>query len=86
MNLILREEGALFEIIECDNVISAIGQNPEDIYDAKILKTDYNYLVCDDLSTNIAGVYAGGDIVLGAKTVVEAMVCGRRVAKKILAE
>lgn len=75
-----------FEIIECDNVISAIGQNPEDIYDVKILKTDYNYLVCDDLSTNIAGVYAGGDIVLGAKTVVEAMVCGRRVAKKILAE
>ncbi|MDE7213698.1 MAG: NAD(P)-dependent oxidoreductase [Anaeroplasmataceae bacterium] len=75
--------GKLCEI-SCDAIISAIGQDPEDIYDVGSLKTDYKYLVCDDLKTNIEGIYAGGDIVLGAKTVVEAMDCGRKVAQKIL--
>lgn len=70
--------------ISCDAIISAIGQDPEDIYNLGKLKTDYKYLVCEDLETNIKGIYAGGDIVLGAKTVVEAMDCGRKVAKKIL--
>lgn len=71
--------------IKCDYIISAIGQNPDDIYDVKTLKTDHNYLVCDDdFKTNVDGIYAGGDIVLGAKTVVEAMVCGIKVAKKII--
>ncbi|MCM1130279.1 MAG: NAD(P)-dependent oxidoreductase [Roseburia sp.] len=70
--------------ISCDAIISAIGQDPEDIYDVGRLETDYKYLVCNDLETNIKGIYAGGDIVLGAKTVVEAMVCGRKAAQKIL--
>lgn len=70
----------------CNQVISAIGQAPEDIFDGQVLKTDHLYLACDDLKTNVEGIYAGGDIVLGAKTVVEAMVCGRKVAKMILEE
>ncbi|MDE6656536.1 MAG: NAD(P)-dependent oxidoreductase [Anaeroplasmataceae bacterium] len=70
--------------IACNAIISAIGQDPEDIYDIGTLTTDYKYLVCNDLETNVAGIYAGGDIVLGAKTVVEAMDCGRQVARKIL--
>ncbi|MDE7161997.1 MAG: FAD-dependent oxidoreductase [Anaeroplasmataceae bacterium] len=70
--------------ILCDAIISAIGQDPEDIYDKHVLATDHKYLVCDGLKTNIEGIYAGGDIVLGAKTVVEAMDCGRQVAKLIL--
>ncbi|MDE5855941.1 MAG: FAD-dependent oxidoreductase, partial [Anaeroplasmataceae bacterium] len=70
--------------ISCDAIISAIGQDPEDIYDLGNFETDYKYLVCDDLKTNIKDIYAGGDIVLGAKTVVEAMDCGRKVAQKIL--
>lgn len=70
--------------ISCDAIISAIGQDPEDIYDLGNIKTDYKYLVCDDLETSIKGIYAGGDIVLGAKTVVEAMACSRKVAQKIL--
>ena len=70
--------------ISCNAIISAIGQDPEDIYDLGSFKTDYKYLVCDELETSIKGIYAGGDIVLGAKTVVEAMACGRKVAQKIL--
>ena len=70
--------------ISCNAIISAIGQDPEDIYDTGNFQTDYKYLVCEDLETNIKDIYAGGDIVLGAKTVVEAMDCGRKVAQKIL--
>lgn len=73
-----------YEIISCDQIISAIGQNPADIYDAKQLSTDHLYLSCDEFRTNVSGIYAGGDIVLGAKTVVEAMVCGRKAAQLIL--
>lgn len=75
-----------YSVIACDQIISAIGQNPADIYDAKVFKTDYGYLACEDLKTNVDGIYAGGDIVLGAKTVVEAMVCGKKAARKILEE
>lgn len=74
----------VYEEIACNGIIRAIGQDPENIYDKSILATDHNYLVCEDLKTNIDGIYAGGDIVLGAKTVVEAMVCGRKVAELIL--
>lgn len=75
--------GKLCEIV-CDHIICAIGQSPKNIFDAGILKTDSNYLVCDEFKTNIDGIYAGGDVVLGAKTVVEAMQCGRKVAEMIL--
>ncbi|MDE5868212.1 MAG: FAD-dependent oxidoreductase [Anaeroplasmataceae bacterium] len=72
-----------YTILECESIISAIGQNPEDLYDMGVLKTDSLYLSCEDLKTNVAGIYAGGDIVLGAKTVVEAMACGKRAAHLI---
>lgn len=70
--------------ISCNAIICAIGQEPEDIYDCQMLKTDSKYLVCEEFKTNIDNIYAGGDILLGAKTVVEAMDCGRKVAKMIL--
>lgn len=73
-----------FCLISCNTIISAIGQDPENIYDKGDFKVDHNYLVTEDLQTNIPGIYAGGDIVLGAKTVVEAMSCGRKVAEMIL--
>ncbi len=70
--------------IPCQFIISAIGQIPENIFDAKILKTDYNYICAENLKTNIDGIYTGGDIHLGAKTVVEAMRCGREFARMVL--
>ena len=39
----------------------------------------------DDLATSIAGVYAGGDIVTGAATVIEAMGAGRKAARSMKA-
>lgn len=70
--------------IKCDQIISAIGQVPNKIFSDKYFKTDHGYLVCDNFKTSVDHIYAGGDIVLGAKTVVEAQKCGRIVAKMIL--
>lgn len=72
--------------ISCDFIISAIGQIPEDIYNEGILKTDCGYLCAEDLKTNVDKIYTGGDIYLGAKTVVEAMRCGRDFARRVLEE
>lgn len=71
--------------IPCDNIVSAIGQVPEPLFKGKF-KTDKGNLICDDMQTSIPHIYAGGDIVLGAKTVVEAQKCGRIAAKRILSE
>lgn len=71
-----------YEVIECNNIISAIGQVPNKIF--KEIKEDHGYLVCDEMKTSIEHIYAGGDIVLGAKTVVLAQKTGRIAAKHIL--
>ncbi len=44
------------------------------------------YIATDDnLATSMAGVYAGGDIVTGAATVIEAMGAGRKAARNMKA-
>lgn len=74
-----------FMEIPCDFIISAIGQIPEDIYNESKITTDQGYICAEGLKTNIDRIYVGGDIHLGAKTVVEAMRCGREFAKIVLA-
>ncbi len=79
------------EIIPCDNVIAAIGQFPDlDFLDndeeaKQIERTRWNSIQTDDLTmaTNITGVFAAGDSVLGAATVVEAIGTGRKAARSI---
>ncbi len=71
--------------IPCNNIISAIGQVPEPLF-KNMFKVGKGYLICDDMQTSVPHIYAGGDIVLGAKTVVEAQKCGRIAAKRILSE
>jgi glutamate synthase (NADPH/NADH) small chain len=75
--------GSEFEIA-CDTVIMAVGTraNPL-ISDAApgLELTSRGYIVTDDEgSTSLPGVYAGGDIVTGAATVIEAMGAGKRAA------
>ena len=73
-----------FVTLKCDYIISAIGQVPDDIYDVNVIKTDHKYICADNLETNVKNIFVGGDIYLGAKTVVEAMRTGREVANKII--
>lgn len=72
--------------INCDYVISAIGQNPDkSLYDLNQIETDYGYIKANDsFMTNIDNIYVGGDITLGAKTVVEAERCAKEFVKAIL--
>jgi len=75
--------GSEFEI-ETDMVVFAIGTNANPILgQTSGLKLDKRgYIATDEsLATSIAGVYAGGDIVTGAATVIEAMGAGRKAAR-----
>lgn len=79
--------GSAFEF-ECDSVVFAIGTNANPILgQTSGLKLDKRgYIATDDeLATSIAGVYAGGDIVTGAATVIQAMGAGRRAARAMKA-
>jgi glutamate synthase (NADPH/NADH) small chain len=75
--------GSEFEI-ETDMVVFAIGTNANPILGqtSKLKLNKRGYIETDDsLATSIAGVYAGGDIVTGAATVIQAMGAGRKAAR-----
>ena len=74
----IKIEGSEFEI-EVDNVISAIGQRVEvDFFPEEDLRSD-----SDTLETQLPNVFAGGDAVRGASTLIKAIADGKRVAETI---
>ena len=79
-------EGSEFNI-DVDTVIVAIGNdsNPLIKQTTPSLETNKwgNIIVDENCKTSIDGIYAGGDIVLGAATVILAMGQGRIAAKSI---
>lgn len=78
-------EGDRFEV-KADLVIPAIGQKTDLARLADGLETDkWNSVIADPVTqaTNVAGVFAGGDLVTGAATVVEAFGAGKRAAESI---
>jgi glutamate synthase (NADPH/NADH) small chain len=81
-------EGSNF-IFEVDTVVYALGTqaNPIIARTTPGLKTNkWGYIEIDEETgmTSIPGVFAGGDIVTGSATVIEAMGAGRRAARGIL--
>jgi dihydropyrimidine dehydrogenase (NAD+) subunit PreT len=72
--------------LDVDMIIKAAGQVPfEDlILDIGILNKNGKIVIDDNCSTNIAGVFAGGDAVNGGKEVVDAVEDGKRGAAAIL--
>ena len=75
--------GSEFEI-DCDTVIMAVGTRANPLVSAAAPDLALNkrgYIETDeDGSTSLPGVYAGGDIVTGAATVILAMGAGKRAA------
>jgi glutamate synthase (NADPH/NADH) small chain len=72
-----------------DNVVVAIGQGPNPILlrSTKGLNLNkHGYIQADPetMATNIPGVYAGGDIVTGAATVIAAMGAGKIAARQMV--
>ncbi len=73
---------------EADMIIYAIGTNANPILGqtSKLKLNKWGYIEVDEnLATSMAGVYAGGDIVTGAATVILAMGAGRKAARSIKA-
>ncbi len=80
-------KGSEYEI-ECDTVIMALGTSPNPLISATTKGLEVNRkkcIVADDISgaTSREGVFAGGDAVTGAATVILAMGAGKNAAKGI---
>ncbi len=79
-------EGSEFTI-DCDDAIVTIGQRPDPLFNRELdAQTDRSGLIYTDpitLATNKPGVFAGGDVVVGAGTLSEAVAAGRRAAESI---
>ena len=78
--------GSEFEI-ECDVVIMALGTSPNPLIKDTTAGLDTTRRGCivadEDGRTSRPGVFAGGDAVTGAATVILAMGAGRKAAKAI---
>jgi glutamate synthase (NADPH/NADH) small chain len=73
-------------VLDVDMVIKAAGQVPFEglVDELKIKNSKGKISVGDNYSTNLAGVFAGGDAVNGGKEVVDAVEDGKHGAKAIL--
>ncbi|HEX2884607.1 MAG TPA: NADPH-dependent glutamate synthase [Candidatus Limnocylindria bacterium] len=73
--------------IDCDMVVVAIGTRSNPLLTSTapdLAVNSWGYIVTDDFGmTSMPGVFAGGDIVRGAATVILAMGDGKRAAKAI---
>jgi glutamate synthase (NADPH/NADH) small chain len=74
-------------VIDVDTVIVAIGQKPNPLI-GKVtpnlkVNPDGTVWVDEHLMTSIPGVFAGGDIITGADTVISAMGAGKKAASQI---
>lgn len=78
--------GSEFEI-DCDVVIMALGTSPNPLIASTTLGLDTNRWGClvadDEGRTTRPGIFAGGDAVTGAATVILAMGAGRKAAQAI---
>jgi glutamate synthase (NADPH/NADH) small chain len=74
-------------VLPCDVVVVAIGTRANPLLTATCpdlkLNKQGNIVVDENGMTSLPGVFAGGDIVRGAATVILAMGDGKRVAKAI---
>ena len=80
-------EGSEYEF-EADMIVYAIGTNANPIIGqtSKIRLNERGYIEVDEnFATSMAGVFAGGDIVTGAATVILAMGTGRKAARSMKA-
>ena len=81
------KEGSNFEL-EVDTVIMAIGTSPNPLIRSTTEGLETNRRGClvvneETMQTTREGVYAGGDAVTGAATVILAMGAGKQAAKAI---
>ncbi|MBR0597148.1 FAD-dependent oxidoreductase [Sinanaerobacter chloroacetimidivorans] len=79
-------DGASSAKVAADTVVFAIGQAPEDMTKIAPVKVADKGTIAANAKgkTNVAGIFAAGDIVNGGKTVVEAVAAGKEAAAEII--
>lgn len=78
-------EGSEF-VIDADIIVRATGQTPDLTFlDHNFETSRWNLLVVDPstLQTNVSGIFAGGDVVTGPATVIEAIAAGKKAALSV---
>ena len=77
-------EGSEFKK-EFDNVIAAIGQVPVGTHSLGVALSKGDFIQADaaTLATDKAGVFAGGDVVTGPASIIDAIAQGRKAAASI---
>lgn len=72
--------------VGCDMVVMALGTSPnhEALKESPIELTDRGLISVEGTKTSLDNVYAGGDAVTGAATVILAMEAGKKAAKEIM--
>lgn len=72
--------------VKCDMIVEALGTSPnhEAIKNSNIKLTDRGLIYVDSTKTSLSNVFAGGDAVTGAATVILAMEAGKKAANEII--
>ena len=83
--MVSEKQNSMHEV-KCDMVVMALGTSPNHLAfnDSNIKLNDRGLIIVDEGLTSLSNVYAGGDAVTGAATVILAMEAGRSAAKKII--
>ena len=72
-------------VVDADTVILAIGEKPDIAWLEGFEKTKWGTIVVDkNYMTSVDGIFAGGDAVLGPKTIIEAVATAHKAAESIL--
>ena len=80
------EDQSSLHKVNCDMVVMALGTSPNHgaLKDSDIKLSDRGLIVVEGTKTSLDNVYAGGDAVTGAATVILAMEAGKKAAKEII--
>ncbi len=80
------EDESSKHVVDCDMVVMALGTSPNHgaLKNSKIELSDKGLIVVNGTKTSLDNVYAGGDAVTGAATVILAMEAGKKAAKEIM--
>ena len=84
----LSVDEASTRVVEAEAVVISIGQDPDISFlseDERLERSLWGSLAVDEntLTTNIPGIFAGGDFITGPSTVIQAIASGRRAALAI---
>ena len=82
----VEEDESSLHKVDCDMVVMALGTSPNHsaVKNSKIELSDKGLIVVENSKTSLKNVYAGGDAVTGAATVILAMEAGKKAAAEII--